>query len=72
LPNNPRKQYRVIREIPNTGVAQLIVSRLGAEGIDVRLRNANSSSIYPLIGIGLRIEVDIEQFEQAETLIGDI
>ncbi len=46
-----------------------MVSRLRAEDIDVRIRNNNSSSIYPLMGIGMEIEVLYDQFEAAEKLI---
>lgn len=61
--------YKVIRQLPNTSAAHIMVSRLRAEDIDVRIRNNNSSSIYPLMGIGMEIEVLYDHFETAEKLI---
>lgn len=46
-----------------------MVSKLRSEGIDIRLRNSNSSSIYPMIGIGMLVEVRIDQFREAENLL---
>lgn len=62
-------QYKVIRHLPNNSTAHIIVSRLRSEDIDVRIRNNNSSAIYPMMGIGMDIEVRIDHFEEAEYLI---
>jgi len=48
------------------------VSRLRAEGIDVRIRNSNASSIYPLATIGMQIEVNENQFELAQSLVQEM
>ena len=46
-----------------------MVSKLRSEDIDVRIRNSNSSGIYPMVGLGMQVEVRIDQFDEAEYLI---
>lgn len=64
--------YTLLKNIPNNSFSQLVVSRLRAEGIDVRVRNNNASSIYPLASIGMQIEVDKEQLEWAQSLVEEM
>jgi len=64
--------YTLLKNIPNTSFSQLVVSRLRAEGIDVRIRNSNASSIYPLATIGMQIEVNENQFELAQSLVQEM
>lgn len=56
----------------NSSLAQISVSRLRSEGVDVRLRNAHSSTIYPLQSIEVQIEVPASQVEQANQLLKEL
>ena len=63
-------RYVVLRSLGNTNKSQLLVSRLRAEGIDVRVFHDNSSSIYPLWAMmDMRLEVAEHQVEEAQSLL---
>ncbi len=68
---NIEPNYIHIKTI-NGPIGQLLVSQLRAEGIDLRLINSNSSSIYPLDTFGTRLEVNINDKARALKIIADI
>lgn len=63
--------YILVRTI-NGPFGQLIVSRLRSEGIDLRLINNNSSTIYPLDSIGTKLEVRSDQKDAAMAILSEI
>jgi len=64
-------KYILIKTI-NGPIGQLLVSRLRAEDIDLRLIHSNASSIYPLHSFGTRLEVRAEQKEAAMRIIAEV
>lgn len=65
-------EYIKVATLNNSPFGQLTISRLRAEDIDVRIRNANTSAVYQLDTLGMSVEVPVAQAAKARQIIEEI
>lgn len=63
------RKYIHLRTLNNASFEELVVARLRAEGIDFRVRNAMTATIYPLNNMGVSLEVEEADYELAQEIL---
>jgi len=62
-------RYIALRTLQHSSYEELLAARLRAEGIDFRLRNAMTATIYPLDNMGVTLEVAEQDVTLAQQIL---
>lgn len=67
-----QNNYVFVRRLENGPLSQLILSRLRTEGVDLRVKNDNISSVYPIATLDMTLEVRQNDVERSIALLAEI